>query len=533
MGLRGINARPKPKINPKNPLKAKRRRKSIGRVQAVIEFLESLPITKGKLIGSKMKLLPQQRAFIEEVYSDRRERTRIAVLSMPRGNGKTGLIAGLMLCHLMGPEAESRGECYSAAIDRQQAGIIFNEMEAIIHAVPELDGRANVKRWRKEIEVMSGEGVGSTYEALSSDARRAHGLAPCFWAFDELAQAKDRVLLDNLQTAMGKRNRSLGIIISTQAEDDEHPLSQIIDDGLTGIDPTVVVHLLQAPKDADPFAEKTIEAVNPALDSFLDRSDIMAEAKRAFRIPAFESAFRSRRLNQRISLSSATQLISPDKWAQCAGATDQSLFMDGRAVYAGLDLSSCLDLTAFVLACMDDGGNAHLMPFAWTPEATLSTRSLSDRVTYDAWVRQGLLRAVPGEAIDYDYVALDITRICEGMNLVSVAFDKYRIEFLRQSFQRIGAIYPLKNFQQGFISFGPAVDAFERLVAEGKMRHGGHPVLKWCVNNTQAIMDPAQNRKPDKSRKTGRIDLAVAAIMAVGEMERLPQLPIDINALIA
>src|SRR4029078_5391544 len=125
----------------------------------------------------------------------------------PRGNGKTGLLAGLTLAHLLGPEAEMRGECYSAGIDRLQAGLIFNEMEAIILAEQDFAARCNVQRFRKQIEVLDGHGIGSKYEALSSDARRAHGLSPTFWAYDELAQAKERLLLDNLQTPTAKRKR--------------------------------------------------------------------------------------------------------------------------------------------------------------------------------------------------------------------------------------------------------------------------------------------------------------------------------------
>src|SRR5580765_861969 len=212
----------------KRPRKLPWQKKGLSRVERVIAFLEFLPITKGIKLGTNLKLLPGQRRFIERVYGS--TEVRLAVRSEPRGNGKTGLVAGLALCHLLAPEAELRGECYSAAVDRLQAGLIFNEMEAIILAVPDFAVRCNIQRYRKWIEVIEGVGFGSKYEALSADARRAHGLSPTFWAYDELAQAKDRVLLDNLQTAMGKRKRSLGVIISTQAADDDHPLSLLIDD---------------------------------------------------------------------------------------------------------------------------------------------------------------------------------------------------------------------------------------------------------------------------------------------------------------
>ncbi len=140
-------------------------------------------------------------------------------------------------------------------------------MEAIIRRVPAFAERVNIVRFHKQIEVLLGDGEGSTYEALSADGRKGEGLAPSLWVYDELAQVTDFALLEALETGMGKRDHSLGLIISTQAESDEHRLSIMIDDGLSGEDPGVVVHLLAAPMDADPFDEATLRASIPRLES--------------------------------------------------------------------------------------------------------------------------------------------------------------------------------------------------------------------------------------------------------------------------
>jgi hypothetical protein len=228
--LRGRGARPKaPAVRTK---RAPWQARGLSRVERNVRFIEGLPVTKGHLAGTRMKLLESQREFIENVYG--REGVRMAVLSERRGNGKTGLLAGLGPSHLCG-EAIEPGEAFSAALDRNQAGILYQEMGAI---VPDLDRRINLIKHFKKAEVLSGTGLRSTYEALSADARRGHGLAPSWWCFDELAQVKDRELLDALETGMGKQSGALGIIISTQAPDDKHPLSQLIDDGLAGLDPS-------------------------------------------------------------------------------------------------------------------------------------------------------------------------------------------------------------------------------------------------------------------------------------------------------
>src|SRR6516164_7722282 len=274
MGLRGTGARAKRQIRPVSPPRPPAWKRKRGRVARLIAFLESLPVTKGILAGTKMKLLPGQRRFVEAVYGrvakDGRRTIRIAIKSEARGNGKTGLVAGLMLAHLLGPECEPRGECYSAAYNKLQAALIFAEMKAIIEAVPEFEARCNIQRYGKVIEVLEGDGAGSVYESLSADDKRAHGLSPSFWAFDEYAQAPNSDLLDTLRTSMGKRSESLGIVISTQAANDMHPLSQLIDDAALGQDPSVYLQLAAASVGADIFDERTWFACNEALGKFLD-----------------------------------------------------------------------------------------------------------------------------------------------------------------------------------------------------------------------------------------------------------------------
>ena len=225
MGLHGIGAKRGKKTVRKIPEPIAAAWKwETNRVDRVISFLEHLPITKGILAGQRMRLLPNQRRFVEEVYGrlskDGRRIIRIAIKSEPRGNGKAGLLSGLALCHLLGSECEPRAEVYSCAFNKLQASLIYAEMQAIISAVPEFAARCNLQRYGKIIEVMDGDGAGSVYESLSADDKRSMGLAPSLWIADEFAQSPNSDLLDNLRTAMGKRSESLGVIISTQAAND-------------------------------------------------------------------------------------------------------------------------------------------------------------------------------------------------------------------------------------------------------------------------------------------------------------------------
>lgn len=523
MGKRGLGARPKggkdavkPALDHELPWQAR----DLSRVERLISFLEFLPITKGILAGQKMELLPNQREFIEAVYGnadeDGRRRTRIAIKSEPRGNGKTGLVAGLCLAHLLGPEAEPRGEVYSAAIDKIQAGLLFKEMRAIIEAVPEFDARVNIQRFQKIIEVLDGDGAGSIYEAMSADVRRAHGLAPSLWVYDEFAQARTAELMDNLMTAMGKRKESLGIVISTQAATDQHPLSIMIDDALRSPDPTIVCQLTAAPPDADPLDEAIWRAVNPAWGVFLDESEFRSQAERARRVPSFMGRFCNLRLNMRIEAEE--RFLAATDWRIC-GAEIDAAKLKGKRCYLGLDLSSTTDLTALAAWFPDSG---ELLVWFWKPAEGLDEAERLDHVPYKSWAKEGYLETTPGRAIDKAFVAHRLGEIVRDFEVQGLAFDRWGMKELERILVEEGIKLELVPWGQGWQDMGPSLDAVETLVLQWRLKHPKNPVLDMCVANAVAVTNPAGARKLDKAKSTTRIDGLQAAAMAIGLAARTP-----------
>lgn len=529
MGLRGYGStRAKEareqadKLNRELPWKAK----GLSRYERVVAFLEFLPVTKGRLEGSRFTLLDKQKRFLKRVYGRTgANRTRLAIKSEPKGNGKTGLLAGLALCHLAGPEAEPRGEVYSASIDRDMAALIFKEMEAIVNAVPELLSRINIVRFHKKLEVLEGDGAGSTYEALSSDARTAHGRAPTFWVFDEFAQARDGELLDNIKRNAGKRKATLGMVISTQAATDDHPLSILIDDALAGHDPTVVIDFESAPMDADPFALETIMDCNPAAGIFLDVEDIKREAAEAQRHPIYEARYRNLRLNQRIDTNAENRIVPAVVWKSCEWEIDVA-DLKGRRCYGGLDLSGKHDLTALVLAFPDDDPEPSfdLISYFWTPEGQIALRRDTEQQTFRAWIKQGHITALPGKVIRYRHMAHALAKIKRDFDLVMVGYDRWRIDDFTADMAEEGVDVPLEPFGQGYKDMGPAVEYFVELALSARLRHDGNPALNAAVSSAILSTDPAGNQKVEKeksnSRSVVRVDGLVAALMAVGTAKR-------------
>lgn len=541
MSLRGIGAKP---LSERGNVERREvlpwDAPGLSRAGRVVAFCEDLPITAGKLAGSSMKLRPWQRDFIEAVYAvddEGRRPVRTAVLSMGRKNGKTQLAAALALCHLVGPEAEPRGEVYSCALTRDQAAKLFAEMVAILKGHPELDDRCNIVRFTKQIEVMSGAGDGSIYAALSADAGSKLGLSPSFVVYDELGSAPNRALFDAMDTATGARDNPLMMVISTQAAADHAVLSELIDYGLKVQDgdiddPAFHLTLYRAPEDADPWDPATWRLANPALGDFRSLDDVKRQAGQARLVPSKEAAFRNLILNQRVS--AVSRFIHRAEWDACGAAVDAKR-LDGRECYAGLDLGATRDLTAFVMVFPDDLGSFDVVCRFFMPEANIAERSNEDRVPYDLWAKQGFITLIPGATIDPGFVADAIVSAANRYTLTSLAYDRWRIEDLKRELGLFGQTLPLVPHGQGFKEMSPAVDALERHVAERLIRHGGNPVLNMCAANAVITRDPAGGRKLDKSKAAGRIDGLVALAMALSiakrhEPEALPACLADLVA---
>lgn len=478
------------------------------RAERNMSFIEAYCLVpEGPLIGKPVVLAPFQEDFFYSVY-DNKHTTKTAILSMARKNSKTATIAMIVLVHVVGPEAKQNSRINSGARSRKQAAEIYNYASKMVYLSPELSKKC---RCVKSGKTITGLLMNVEYEALSAEAGTAHGGSPILAIVDEAGQIKGPQddFYDALTTGQGAYDEALLIIISTQAPTDADLLSIMIDDAERSQDPSIVCHLYTAPDDCNLLDEKAWKAANPALGLFRSKRDVKEQAKKAERMPSNESAFRVLFLNQRVNMVSA--FVSATVWKD--GNRKPKPF-EG-VVYGGLDLSATTDLTSFVLVNRQGdelGVEAHF----WMPHDSIVEASKRDRAPYDVWVKNGLIKTTPGKVIDYDFVARDIGKIVTNYELANIAFDRWRMAMLKNAFERQGIVLPLEAFGQGFMSMSPALDALEADLLLGRIRHGGNPVLTMCAANAVAVKDPADNRKLDKRKSTGRIDGMVALAMAAG-----------------
>ena len=480
------------------------------RAARVIRFIETMCLTpNGAQVGQPIVLAEFQKQFIRDVY-DNPAGTRRAYLSVARKSGKSTLCAGLLLAHLVGPEAKQNASAVAGAMSRDQAALIFSAAAKMVQMSPKLSSLVRIVPSGKRL---IGLPMNTEFRALAADGKTAHGLDPALVLIDECGQVRgpQSDFIDALTTSQGSQAAPLLIAISTQAASDADLWSVWLDDAQRSQDERIVCHLYAAPAGCDLMDESAWKAANPALGLFRSEDDLREQMTQAQRMPSMENTARNLLLNQRVSTESP--FISPDVWKSCAGGVSN---FGQSPIFAGLDLSARTDLSALVLVSQDDDGVWQVQSHFWAPEQGIEDRSRRDRAPYSTWARQGHLRTTPGATVDYSHVAADMLEILDGMDVRAIAFDRWRINELKRELDRLGAELPLIEHGQGFRDMAPALDALEAELLNGRIAHGGHPVLTWCAANATTVRDPAGNRKLDKSRATGRIDGMQALAQAMG-----------------
>ena len=218
---------------------------------------------------------------------------------------------------------------------------------------------------------------------------------------------------------------------------------------------------------------------------------------------------------------SITKWISADIWNACTFSVDPES-LKGRACYGGLDLSSEIDLTAWVMVFppIIEGGKYEILCRFFLPEDNMRERVYHDKVPYDVWVRQGFIITTPGNIIDYDFVLAQIEKDMNIYQIKELAFDRWGSLKITTNLQDLGfEIEGKRNliqFGQGYASMSAPTKELNKMILSKEIAHGGNPVLAWMASNIAIKTDPAGNIKPDKEKITEKIDGVVALIMAIG-----------------
>lgn len=483
-----------------------------------VMFIESLCHTKGTWAGKPFELIDWQEQIIRDLFGVLKpngyRQFNTAYIEIPKKQGKSELAAAVALLLLCG-DGEERAEVYGCAADRNQAKIVFDVAVDMVRFCPALSKRVKILESQKKITYLP---TNSSYQVLSADVANKHGFNTHGVIFDELHTQPNRKLFDvMLQGSGDARMQPLYFLITTAGNDtnsicyEVHQKAIDIAEGRK-VDPTFYSVIYGAAEDEDWTDPKVWKKANPSLGITVGIDKVKAACESAQQNPGEENAFRQLRLNQWVKQS--VRWMPMDKWDACAFPVSED-DLEGRICYGGLDLSSTTDITAFVLVFppLDEENKYYILPYFWIPEETLDLRVRRDHVPYDLWERQGTLMTTEGNVVHYGYIEKFIERLGEKFNIREIAFDRWGAVQMVQNLEGMG--FTVVPFGQGFKDMSPPTKELMKLVLEEKIAHGGHPVLRWMMDNIFIRTDPAGNIKADKEKSTEKIDGAIATIMGL------------------
>lgn len=495
------------------------------KAQRVVRFIEALRHTKGEFHGQPFHLLPWQERIIRDVFGTVRDddlsmrQYTTAYIEIPKKNGKSELGAAIALNMLINDD-EWKAEVYSCASDRQQAAIVFDVAVDMVRQSPALMKRVKIIPSTRR---MIYQPTGSIYQVLSSEVATKHGLNVSACIFDELHTQPTRALYDVMTQGSGDaRRQPLWFFLTTAGTDrnsicwEVHQKALDILEGRKN-DPRFYPVLFGLPDEADWTNEENWYRANPSLDHTITIDKVRDAFRKAQETPADENQFRQLRLNQWVKQS--VRWMPMDKWDECGGVVDPYA-LEGRACYAGLDLSSTSDLTALVLVFPPTSEDEPYiaLPFFWLPEETLSLRVRRDHVPYDQWAKRGFIQTTEGNVVHYGFIERFICELGERYDIREIAHDRWNATMMVQTLEDDG--FTMVPFGQGFKDMSPPTKELMRIVLEHKLCHGGHPVLRWNMDNAYVRTDPAGNLKLDKEKSTEKIDGVVALVMALDRAQR-------------
>ena len=489
-----------------------------GAADFAVAFIESLCHTKGTWAGKPFELIDWQERIVRDLFGVLKpngyRQFNTAYIEIPKKQGKSELAAAVALLLCCG-DGEQRAEVYGCAADRQQASIVFEVAADMVRMCPALSRRVKILASQKRMMYLP---TNSFYQVLSAEAYSKHGFNVHGVVFDELHTQPNRKLFDVMTKGSGDaRMQPLYFLITTAGTDTQsicyetHQKAQDILEGRKH-DPTFYPVIYGAPSEADWTAPEVWAKANPSLGITIGLDKVQAACESAKQNPGEENAFRQLRLNQWVKQS--IRWMPMAKWDACAFPVNEQE-LEGRVCYGGLDLSSTTDITAFVLVFppRTEDERFVVLPYFWIPEENVDLRVRRDHVPYDTWQRQGFLQTTEGNVVHYGFIEQFIGRLGERFHIREIAFDRWGAVQMVQNLEGMG--FTVVPFGQGFASMSPPTKELMKLVLEQRIAHGGHPVLRWNMDNIFIRTDPAGNIKADKQKSTEKIDGAIALIMAL------------------
>ena len=481
-------------------------------------FPECLKHVKGHLAGKPFRLEPWQQSIIANLFgwkrADNTRRYRKAFIFLPRKNGKTTLAAGIAVLVLF-CDGEPGAEIYSAATDRLQATLVFDQAAGMIRQQPLLRDRCVIYGGGPagQSKTVALNDYSGSYKVLSGDSKTKDGLNTHLAVIDEVHAFPDRTLVDVIATSTGSRTQPLIVMITTADYaresicNEELGRARQVRDGIIA-DETLLPVIYEGSLEDDWTSPVVWQRVNPNVGVSVFADYLRQECQKAQELPSYENTFK--RLHLNITTEQASRWLPMEVWTACGAVVDEEA-LEGKACWAGLDLAATTDIAAFLMWFPE---LRDVLARFWVPAESAYRRERRDGVPYEAWAKQGWITLTEGNVIDHDAIRAGINADGKRFDIREIGIDRWNSTQLQT--QLMGDGFEVIPFGQGFASMSAPTKELEKLVISGQLKHGDNPVLTWMASNVCVETDAAGNLKPSKKKSTEKIDGIVALIMAIG-----------------
>ncbi len=476
-------------------------------------FIERLPHVKGPLAGDAIKLEPWQVFILTTVFGwlkpDGRRRFRRSYIEVPRGNAKSTLSSAVAL-YMLAADGEGGAEVYSLATTRDQARIVFGDAQTMARKSAGFRSRFGVEIGAHNIHVLAS---GSKFEALSAEGSTLDGLNIHFGCVDELHAHKTRTVYDVVETATGKRDNSLLLVITTAGSNRSgicYEARTFVTKLLEGLfDDESQFGIIYGLDDGDEWTnEAALIKANPNWGVSVRPEVLLPLQAKAMQLPSAINNFKTKHLNEWVS-ADASWMDMRD-WDACADGTISLDQFEGCRCFIGVDLASKVDLAAKA-RIFERKGKFYVFMEYYLPESAVEDGRNSQ---YSGWARQGRLTVTPGNVTDFDQIEAELLEDASQFEVAEVPFDPFQATQL--SSHLIAQGLPMVEMRPTVLNFSEPMKQLEALVLQKRLVHDGDPILAWMISNVVCHRDAKDNIYPRKEREENKIDGVVALIMALG-----------------
>lgn len=492
------------------------------RANHAIDFIEKFcKHSKGKMGGKPFKLELWQKAmtaalfgFVHKTEGTRKYREFILIVA--RKNGKSAWGSAIALYMLMA-DGEPGPEVVSAATKKDQAKIVWLESKRMVKKSPVLR-----KRIRSLVAELLSDFNDGSFRPLSSDSNTLDGLNVHCSLIDELHAIEDKNLYDVIVDGMTAREQPLSIITTTAGTvregifdlkyDEAERIINGYDDPNGYKDENVLPIIYELDKREEWTDPSCWEKANPGLGTIKNRDELERKVNKAKSNPLLVTNLLTKDFNIRSTTSEA--------WLTFEQLDNPSSFdvkeLKPRYGIGGVDLSSTTDLTAAcVLFQVPNDETIYFKHMYWLPEDLLEKRVAEDKVPYDVWREQDLLRTTPGNKVHYKFVVEWFIEMQQEYDIFLpwIGYDSwsatYFVEEMQSNFGKdamIPVIQGKKTLSGPMKSLGADLEA-------KRINYGNNSITKWCLSNTSVEVDKNDNIQPSKGKQQRRRIDGTAAML--------------------